>query len=119
MIVNASLTVTATPENPNDVVRLEDLAGLASKSRVISFTLSAKNWRGDSNIVTIKSITPTCCADISLATTVTAEQVDALLNAKLVVTNQNFNTVTFKAFGHVPKVDIPMVCENRGEPYAD
>ena len=46
--------------------------------------------------------------DIDVASTVTAEQLDAYINAKIVDGGQAANSITLKAFGDKPEIAIPI-----------
>lgn len=85
---------------------LDDKAG---KSIKIPFTLTANNWSGNSNTITLTGVTENSVVDLSVAPNITSTELNALLSAKLVGTSQASNTITLTAFGNVPLINIPLI----------
>lgn len=75
-------------------------------------TLTSTGWTGTSapftQTITVSGVTSTSIVDIDVQSTVTAEQLDAYINAKIVDGGQTTNNITLKAFGEKPTVSIPI-----------
>lgn len=80
-----------------------------NKSTKVSFTLAAADWNNTTNTVSLVGVTNTNVIDVSVATTITSAQLNALLRAIIVGTSQSTNSITLIAFGEVPTIDIPLV----------
>ncbi len=69
-------------------------------------------WTGTeapySQVITVAGVTASSVVDIDVASTVTAEQLDAYINAKIVDGGQAAGSITLKAFGDRPEVAIPV-----------
>ena len=80
------------------------------------FTLAAASWTA-SNTYTITDdlITATSNQDFYPAENITPAQLEALQLANIVATGQTVRTVTLKAFGDKPTIDIPIKILFRGE----
>lgn len=70
------------------------------------------DWAGTeapySQVITVAGVTASSVVDIDVASTVTAEQLDAYINAKIVDGGQAAGSITLKAFGDKPEVAIPV-----------
>lgn len=70
------------------------------------------NWAGTeapySQTITVSGVTAISIVDIDVAGTVTAEQLDAYINAKIVDGGQSAGSITLKAFGDKPEIAIPI-----------
>lgn len=91
----------------------EELATVKSveerKSVTVAATLSAKSWSNGSytwSNANIKRATQDI--EIRPAETITVAQLEAIQGANIVGTAQAVGSVTFKAFGDVPTIDIPV-----------
>jgi hypothetical protein len=91
-------------ENNGDI--LETVQNKADKAIVVSATLSASGWSG--NTYSFESVYPVATYDIeiSLDSTATAVQAEAF-NSAQIVGSATTNVVT--AFGEVPTVNIPII----------
>lgn len=85
------------------------------KSTTISTTLYAETWNNGSYTITNDLITSTSNQEIITAVGITAEQYNALSAAMIVDGGQSTGSLTMKAFGDVPTVDIPIRIIFRGE----
>lgn len=56
----------------------------------------------------VSGVTASRIVDIDVASTVTAEQLDAYINAKIVDGGQAADSITLKAFGDKPEIEIPI-----------
>lgn len=78
----------------------------------LSVTLASASWSGTAApyIYTISNsaITATSTQELSPATSITADQLTALQNANIIDGGQAAGSMTLKAFGEKPSVDIPV-----------
>lgn len=88
---------------------IDGLTGKASKATKQTFSLDAASWTDDSIVISMTGVTANSIIDLSVPTDITSTQLDALLNAKIVPTNQTTGEFTLTAFGTVPSETIPLV----------
>lgn len=113
--------VTAAEEAEVELVELTaDSIGAASKEYVdsvatgttLSVTLASASWTGTaapySYTISNSAITATSNQELSPATSITADQLTALQNANIIDGGQAVGSMTLKAFGEKPSVDIPV-----------
>lgn len=84
------------------------------KSTAVSTTLYAETWRDRSYTITNDLITSTSNQEIVTAVGITAEQYNALGAAMIVDGGQSAGSLTLKALGTVPTIDIPIRVIYRG-----
>lgn len=114
-------TVTAAEETEVELVELTaDSIGAASKEYVdsvatgttLSVTLASASWTGTAAPYTYtisnSAITATSTQEVSPATDITADQLTALQSANIIDGGQAAGSMTLKAFGEKPSVDIPV-----------
>lgn len=114
-------TVTAAEETEVELVELTaDSIGAASKQYVdsvatgttLSVTLASASWAGTAAPYTYtisnSAITATSTQEVSPATNITADQLTALQSANIIDGGQAAGSMTLKAFGEKPSVDIPV-----------
>lgn len=114
-------TVTAAEETEVELVELTaDSIGAASKQYVdsvatgtaLSVTLASASWTGTAAPYTYtisnSAITATSNQELTPATDITADQLTALQNANIIDGGQAAGSMTLKAFGEKPSVDIPV-----------
>lgn len=114
-------TVTAVEETEVELVELTaDSIGAASKQYVdsvatgtaLSVTLASASWTGTAAPYTYtisnSAITATSNQELTPATDITADQLTALQNANIIDGGQAAGSMTLKAFGEKPSVDIPV-----------
>lgn len=114
-------TITAAEETEVQLVELTaDSIGAASKEYVdsvatgttLSITLPSAGWSGTTAPYTMTltnaAITATSTQELSPATNITADQLTALQNANIIDGGQAAGSMTLKAFGEKPSVDIPV-----------
>lgn len=114
-------TVTAAEETEVELVELTaDSIGAASKQYVdsvatgtaLSVTLASASWTGTAAPYTYtisnSAITATSNQALTPATDITADQLTALQNANIIDGGQAAGSMTLKAFGEKPSVDIPV-----------
>lgn len=114
-------TVTAAEETEVELVDITpDTIGAASKEYVdsvatgttLSVTLASASWAGTAAPYTYTisntAITATSTQELSPATNITADQLTALQAANIIDGGQAAGSMTLKAFGEKPSVDIPV-----------
>lgn len=114
-------TVTAAEEIEVELVEVTaDSIGAASKEYVdsvaigttLSVTLASASWTGTAAPYTYtisnSAITATSTQEVSPATDITADQLTALQSANIIDGGQAAGSMTLKAFGKKPSVDIPV-----------
>ena len=83
--------------------------GIISTQATVTLTTA---WSGDaapySQTIKVPGVTADSIVDIDVVSTVTAEQLDAYINAKIVDGGQGADTITLKAFGEKPAIAIPI-----------
>lgn len=93
--------------------------GAAAQSTTVTATLSAASWTGDaapySYSLSVSGVTETSNQEILPAIDITAEQLEALQAANIQDGGQAAGSVTLKAFGDVPTIDIPVRVIVRGD----
>ena len=70
--------------------------------------LSSQSWSNATYQVSVPDVTQDSIVIMGIAMNVTAEQMDAIINAKINAIAQSNGTVTVKAFGTVPSIDIAL-----------
>lgn len=80
-----------------------------------SITLSASGWSSGTYTISDSLITTTSNQEIIPSPSISANQYNALVKASLVATGQSAGSVTIKAFGATPTIDIPVTVIFRGE----
>lgn len=80
-----------------------------------SITLSASGWSSGTYTISDSLITTTSNQEIIPSPSISADQYKALVKASLVATGQSAGSVTIKAFGAAPTIDIPVTVIFRGE----
>ena len=93
---------------------LAQVGNKVDKSTIVNVTLLAANWAGTeapyTYTATVAGVTTTSTQDWANSTSITAEQLAAWQAANIVDGGQGVGSVTFKAFGAKPTVDIPLRC---------
>lgn len=84
----------------------------AVKGTALSVTLASASWNGTAAPYTYtisnSAITATSTQELSPATDITADQLSALQAANIIDGGQAAGSITLKAFGEKPSVDIPI-----------
>ena len=84
-------------------------------STTVNITLYAETWRDGTYIITNELITSTSNQEIIPAVGITADQYKALSAAMIVDGGQSAGSITLKALGKVPTIDIPIRIIFRGK----
>lgn len=85
------------------------------KTTTKNITLTAASWSNGSYTISDSLITASSIQEIIPATNISADQYKALVKASIVATGQSVGSITIKAFGTVPSIDIPITVIFRGE----
>lgn len=83
-------------------------------STTVNMTLYAETWNNGSYTITNDLITSTSNQEIVTAVGITADQYNALSTAMIVDGGQSAGSLTLKALGTVPTIDIPIRIIFRG-----
>lgn len=93
---------------------LAQVGNKVDESAIVNVTLLAANWSGTTApytyTATVAGVTTTSTQDWANSTSITGEQLAAWQAANIVDGGQGVGSVTFKAFGAKPTVDIPLRC---------
>ena len=109
---DAAAAVTAEKERAEAAEK--NLAD-SMKSTTISTTLYAETWNNGTYTITNDLITSTSNQEIIPTVGITAEQYKAMGAAMIVDGGQSAGSLTLKALGTVPTIDIPIRIIYRGE----
>jgi hypothetical protein len=96
--------------------KLHEAQGGGSKSTVVEDTLAANKW--GTNLYTWQNANITSAnqiIELLPSNTITAEQLEVLQMANIVGNQQSVGSVTFKAYGDIPTIDIPVIFVIRGD----
>jgi hypothetical protein len=89
-------------------------ANYTGKSAKASVTLSASGWSGTAspytNTIAVSGVTATNNVEILIPSTVTAAQAESWMSAGILCGSQATNSITLKAYGDKPSIDIPIEC---------
>lgn len=80
-----------------------------------SLTLSSSGWSSGTYTIQDSLITATSNQEIIPAQSITSDQYKALVKASIVATGQSAGSITIKAFGTTPTINIPVTIIFRGE----
>ena len=88
----------------------------SSKSIVVEDTIEANRWSTNlytwqsNNITSVEQI-----IELLPSTEINVEQLEALQSANIVGVGQEVGNVTFKAYGDIPTINIPVIFVIRGD----
>lgn len=85
------------------------------KTTTKNITLTAASWSNGSYTISDSLITASSIQEIIPAPSISADQYKALVKASIVATGQSVGSITIKAFGTVPSINIPVTVIFRGE----
>ena len=84
------------------------------KSTKVNATLSASGWSGTAspytNTITISGVTATNNVEVLIPSTITAAQAESWMAAGILCGSQDTDSITLKAYGDKPSIDIPIEC---------
>ena len=91
----------------------------AGASETVTATLLAASWTGDAAPYTytlpVSGVTATSNQEVLPALNITAEQLEALQSANIQDGGQAANSMTLKAYGDKPTIDLPIRVIKRGD----
>lgn len=89
------------------------------KSSIVTATLLSIGWTGDAApytyALTVSGVTATSNQEVLPALNITAEQLEALQGANIQDGGQAENSMTLKAYGDKPTIDLPIRVIKRGD----
>lgn len=104
--------IQSISETDGKIAAVEAIMPTIPRSSVVNATIPVDGWSGTeapfSHTVTVGGVTATSVVQVDVQSGVTAEQLDAFINAKIVDGGQGTDSVTLKAFGERPAVNIPV-----------
>ena len=104
--------------NGSSILSSGDLL-LSTKSTEVSATLSSASWVGASAPftydLTVSGVTTTSNQELLPSISITSTELLALQEANIIDAGQSTNTISLKAFGTKPTVDIPIRVILRGD----
>ena len=88
--------------------------GISGKSVKASVTLLASGWSGTTspytNTITVSGVTATNNVEVLIPSTITAAQAESWMSAGILCGSQEADSITLKAYGDKPSIDIPIEC---------
>lgn len=98
----------------------DSLATKASKSKVSSYTLSKSGWSGSAKPFTftlnnVTGVTKNNNVELVVPSNISLAQVEAYQSAAIVTGTQAVDSITLKAFGEKPTIDLPITVIVRGD----
>lgn len=116
---NISITGNAATSTNADTLDGKHASEFAAKSTITTATLSAASWTGASApysySLTVSGVTDTSNQELLPTIDATKAQLDALLLSNIQDAGQSANTITLKAWGVKPTVDLPIRVILRGD----
>lgn len=117
--INHTHTAAQVGARPDTWMPTASDVGAAAKSTVVAVTLTAAGWTGTSapymQAINITGVTATSNNEFLPALDITADQLAALQSANIVDGGQAVGSVTLKACGDKPSIDIPLRVIVRGD----
>lgn len=104
-----------TSENPVQNKTVKQYVDVHTTSVTKSFTLSASSWSNGTYTISDSLITATSNQEIIPAVGISLDQLKALQKAMLIDGGQKAGSLTLKALGTVPTIDVPIRVIYRGE----
>lgn len=89
--------------------------GAATMSTKSDAVLHADAWNETEYVLSVDNAKATSAIEIDKAPNITVEQLEALQGANIVGVSQTAGSITLKAFGDVPEIDIPIIVIVRGD----
>lgn len=107
----------------NELIYLNGIEGniqdqLDNKSNLsikVDASLIASNWNSTNYIFSNQNITATNIVELIPSTTITTEEYEALQDAQIIGGAQTTGSITLKAMGAVPTINIPVIFIIRGD----
>ena len=92
--------------------QLDNKSNLSIK---VDASLTASNWNSTNYIFSNQNITATNIVELIPSTTITTEEYEALQDAQIIGGAQAVGSITLKAMGAVPTINIPVIFIIRGD----
>lgn len=92
--------------------QLDNKSNLSIK---VDASLTASNWNSTNYIFSNQNITATNIVELIPSTTITTEEYEALQDAQIIGGAQAAGSITLKAMGAVPTINIPVIFIIRGD----
>lgn len=114
--LSAASTTAAGLMSAEDKTKLNGIAAGATKNASTSeaITLASSSWSNSTYTIKNAKITATSFQEILPATNITKDQYTAFANGMIVCSAQAAGSLTLKALGTAPTVDIPVIVIYRG-----
>ena len=98
----------------------DSLTTKAEKSKVLSYTLSSIGWEGSEAPFTfvlnnVSGVTDSNNVELVVPSDISLEQVESFQSASIVTGTQAANSITLKAYGEKPTIDLPITVIVRGD----
>lgn len=116
--IAASSSITTTELGYLDGIESNVQDQLDNKSNLsikVETTLTASDWNSTNYVFSNSSITATNVVELIPRTTITTEQYEALQDAQIIGGAQAAGSITLKAMGTVPTINIPVTFIIRGD----
>ncbi len=89
----------------------------AGKSALQTATLYAASWSDDAYALSVSGVAANSAVELLPGLDITEDQLDALQSANLQDGGQSAGSITLKAFGDIPSIDLPVRLIVRGDLY--
>lgn len=114
--ISDATNVTVEVSDVGNITQDQADARYSAKSKRFDTTLSHGSWSGETYTVSNSLITSeTQIVEMGVPETITKEQLAALQAANIISTAQAAGSITLKAMGTVPTIDIPVFFIARGD----
>ena len=94
-------------------LRAVDKSQFTPKSTKVTTTITASKWTGSgpyTNTITVSGVTASNNVEVLIPGSATNAQVEAWMSAGIANGTQTTNSITLKAYGDKPSIDIPIEC---------
>lgn len=114
-------TLNSLYETDTRVKANEDsLVAKASKSKVLSYTLSKSGWSGSAKPFTftlnnVTGVTDSNNVELVVPSDISIEQIESYQSAAIATGTQAVDSITLKAYGEKPTIDLPITIIVRGD----
>ena len=97
----------------------EQISGMSAKSTIVTKTLLSSSWTGVSDPylynLSVSGVTPTSVQEILPTVDITDTQLEVLQNSNIQDNGQSIDTISLKAWGGKPTIDLPIRIILRGD----
>lgn len=110
--LTGDVTGSATFDGSANVTLKTTISGGGGGTRIINATLTSTGWSGSSapysQTLTIDGVTSSSIIEVVPQSNITTAQVNAMANAMIITGTQSTNSMTLKAFGTKPTINLPI-----------